>query len=169
MLVGVHTFAGRPAKRSLAARGRGILTVRAASRGQFGKLGRWLVGTRYEGFLKSLLADSVEVGSAYTAMTVLRRLREGGIAHITVDARVSSKSEVLRFLGGEWRFSGGAVELARAARCPLVPFLALYVEGGTEVRFGPAIETGTGLAGVVAAIEAQIAGHEDQWERWEDL
>ena len=179
LLISIHWFASRLAKRLLEQMNYRILTVRAWRGKGLGRVGnRWLLPRVLE---RSAIirgeSESVDLDDPGCALVLARRLREGGIVHIASDARESNTAVTVPFLDGQVTLSSGVLELARLCRCPALPLVAVYdamgeirIELGAPLGFryeGTAKECAReNLPVLVTELERQVRLAPDQWRFW---
>jgi lauroyl/myristoyl acyltransferase len=180
LLVMVHRFAVRPVVRAMRTAGYPlVVVVYPHPHPMFGRLGHWIVRSSHRRLFHYFYPDHVSSEDPDVSVKIVKRLRAGDCVLIAADARKSSTTTVVPFLGGEATVSTGVLELARVSGSPILPFDALYGPDGLHAEIGAplALERGRtrdehlalNLPRLVAAMERRVEAAPDQWTHWVDL
>jgi KDO2-lipid IV(A) lauroyltransferase len=184
MIVSGHFYANRTGKRHLAGMGYPILSVRDGRLRYPGmsRVGGRLLQPYHDRFLHQVVQDEVLLQEPGFSLTILKRLRAGGLVDLHLDGSRSGETAWCPFLGTRWRFPTGFLEIARLSGCSVVPMLCVGGSRELEVSFEEPVRleyepdrsrfVAANLLRLVGHLESQIARHPDQWEYWavrEDL
>jgi lauroyl/myristoyl acyltransferase len=173
-----HFCANRNALRYLAAKGYRALSVhnRVPPNHAEGRFGRLFLKPRAVALQKSANSDQVYVEDPGCSLSILRRLRAGGLVCIQIDGREGPTVPEQLFLGLPWRIRSGIFELIRVSDCAVVPMLSLGHSSGFQIRFDPmlAIHPASSREAFVAAnlpqfltvVENQIVENPQEWRLW---
>ena len=178
LILTVHFYASRIAKRYLARIGYPVMTVRKREslRVMTSRLGRRFLYPRYSEFMHRVFRDEVYVQQPDCALRILKRLRSGGLVNIHLDGRHLHKAVEGPFLGAPWRFPAGYLDLIRVSGCRVVPMFATGNGAGFRIQFADALETiqadspdefaAANLPLLAGAMERQIRDHPEDWAKW---
>jgi lauroyl/myristoyl acyltransferase len=178
LLVSPHWFANRVSNRYLANLGYPVMTVRnLVHRDMFmGRLGQISLQPKYIHLLHKVIRDEVFIQDPECSLKILQRLRSGGIVEINLDASLSQHLIMRPFLGRPRQFPAGAMHLAKASGCSILPKLAVGHADSLEIQIGPPLEMDsslpmetfceTHLFALIKIIESYVLEHADQWELW---
>jgi len=181
LLLTAHFCANRIAKRHLAAIGYPILTVRdEISEGDWwGRYGRGILAPRRVKFLQGIMGDSAYIRDRGCTLSILSRLRSGGLVDIHFDGQAGKTFSPWPFLGAPRSFSTGILDIVRLSGCAVVPMLCLGNSSDFRIVFGPALDivrtpgredfVRANLPAFVETIEKQILDHPEEWEQWMSL
>ncbi len=178
LLVGSHCYAGRMAKRYLAAIGFPSLAVgnHQPADPNAGRLGKHFFQKRYMAFLGRIVGDFVSIQDPDCSLKMLARLRSGGLVKCLVDTPRSRELVTRTFLGQETILPAGFLQVAKLAGCPLVPLHCLGHSRRLTVVFGkplllqdaPDLKSFAeiNLAELHRILEQQIRDHPAEWDGW---
>lgn len=182
LLLSVHTYATRLAKRYMGEAGYPILTVRNQRPPDLlaGRLGRRYLQPRYMEFLHQVIQDEVYIQDPECSLKILKRLRSGGLVNIHLDApRTAASLLEWPFLGALRTFPSGPFDIVRVSKCAVLPMFCGGCSTGLRIRFGapPALPDSTSreefarahLSYFAKLFEEQIMSHPEEWELWTRL
>jgi lauroyl/myristoyl acyltransferase len=142
----------------------------------YGRLGHRYLIPVYVEHLAHIIEDEVFIQDPNLGGRILRRLREGGIVDIHIDAPFTDARTRLDFLGARRQFPMGFLKIAALCGAPLVPMQCLGDAGAFAIEFGEPLlcpVDGPGedglhrvLEALVRQLEARIYQHPEQWELW---
>ncbi len=178
ILLGVHCFADRPAKRCLKDAGYPALSVRAAAGHPLttgDALSRYLFKSHTK-FLHRIIGDEISNRDSASGLAIARRLRQGGLVSVYLDGSFSVRYMDVPFLGGWRNFPLGLMDLIHITRCAVVP---VFFDGDihqVEVTLQPAVEMDwelprarfgeVYLPRLVRIMEEYILAHPARWYVW---
>lgn len=177
LLVG-HFCANRIAVRYLAKRGYPVLSVhnRRPANVAEGRLGSRFLQPRSIELQKLAYADHVYIQDRDCSLTIMRRLRAGGLAVLQMDGRAGTNPIEQPFLGRPWRVPSGIFEIVRLSDCAVVPMLCLGRSDGFRIRFDPMLDivrvasreafASVNLPQFLTVVERQITGNPEEWRLW---
>jgi KDO2-lipid IV(A) lauroyltransferase len=178
VLVTGHFFASRLAKRYLASLGHPVLSIRngAPSDPNAGIFGERFLQPRYIRFLKDIIRDEVLLQDPELTLKIMKRLREGGIVNVHLDAPFSAETVNVRFLGCEQKLAAGFLRLAAACGSAIAPMFCRGNSKGFSVSFespllpddlpAPGKSTAPCVARLAGRLESQIRSYPDEWDIW---
>jgi lauroyl/myristoyl acyltransferase len=178
LLVSGHFMASRAARQHLAAIGYPAASVRNLAPADFsaGRLGAQLLQRRYVAFLSDVIGDEISVTDPDCSLTMMARLRAGGLLDVHVDAAFSKALVRREFLGVIYPFGSGAFHLAWMVGAPVVPMRCLGDTRGLSIEFGEPIHperwqdraafAEAALDRVLAIVEQQIRAAPAEWDLW---
>ena len=181
LLLSVHTFASRAAKRYLAGAGHTMLTVRHGRPPDAlaGRFGRRFLQPRYMEFLHSVIRDEVFVQDPECALKIVGRLRSGGLVNIHIDAPSAVNTVDWPFLGVPRAFATGPFDIVRLSGCAVVPMSCLGNISDLRISFGPSAAirfaasreefVRLNLPPLARIFETQIMDRPEEWELWTRL
>ena len=173
-----HFCANRTGLRYLAAKGYRALSVhnRVPPNNAEGRFGRVFLKPRAVALQQAANSDQVYVEDPGCSLTILRRLRAGGLVCIQLDAREGPTVPEQLFLGVPWRIRSGIFEIIRKSDCAVVPILCLGRSSGFQIRFdamltmhpAPSREAfvSANLPQCLAVVENQIVENPKEWRLW---
>ena len=179
VLVSLHSYAGRAAKRYLASIGYPVTTPRKRKvrycRTE-SRLGNRFVLPTYERFMQRLIPDTVYIDDPDCSLEILRRLRGGGIVDIHLDVPHASDVIELPFFGRVIGVPFGAIQLARVAACPVLPMsvsgradaLEIWVDSPVELDHDLPLRElcEARLPVILRILEERVRERPDAWEPW---
>lgn len=180
LLAGVHSQAGRVARRYLNDAGYPYLSIREARIEPVvtSRLAT-VLAPRYAAFFRALHGDDVVYANdPERSLKMLARLRRNGIVGILIDSGKPEHSMELPFLGWRRRFPAGVFYLARAAGCPILPIFSRGGMQSLEIQIGPPLSLDRNLPAdefwrahlpiLVTILEAQVLAHPEEfgWVRF---
>lgn len=178
MLLSLHWFAERAAKRYLDETGYPVMSVRhrIPPDQHMGRLGRQFLQPRYINFLHGVIGDEVFLQDPECSLKMLRRLRGNGIVSILVDAPFSRELIELPFLGQIRDVPTGPLHLAKISGCEVLPMVALGHAQALEIRIEEALTFDRTLSPkefcqaylppIMRIFESHVMEHADQWDCW---
>jgi len=186
ILLSGHFYAHRIARRHLEKLGYPTLSVRNGKPpdAAMGRIGQRFLHQRYVEYLHGVIRDEVLIQDPECTLKIFKRLREGGIVHIYLDAggtelRASSEAKKplwLPFLGTLRPFPTGFMQIARLSGCAMIPLLCLGDSRGFTITFddpanlrhdaGSEEFVTANLPRLVADLESKILKHPREWELW---
>ncbi len=173
-----HFYANRIAKRYLAEKGIPMMSVRNRTPPDpvMGRFGRDHMQPRYIRFLEGVIQDEVFVQDRACSLKILQRLRSNGLVNIHLDAPFSRAVVQRPFLGIDWPFPTGFLEIVRQTDVPLIPMICLGDSRAFRVRFEERFEpvpaadpepfVAANLPPLIARLESWILEYPDQWDLW---
>jgi lauroyl/myristoyl acyltransferase len=175
VLVAVHRFANVAGLLTLRDRGYPVLTLKGASRWRPAtSLWERTIETRHRRNLEAQIPERVDPNDPDAPLTILRRLRGGGLVSIHPD--IWRNTSPVPFLGGVWPVNGGLLEVARLTGCAVLPIECAYEGRGLRIDIHPPLPLATdgspeacaarNFPLLVAELERQVRRHPDQWGRW---
>uniref|UniRef100_UPI00038283D5 phosphatidylinositol mannoside acyltransferase n=1 Tax=Actinoalloteichus spitiensis TaxID=252394 RepID=UPI00038283D5 len=115
-------------------------------------------------------------GGRRTMMTMLERLRAGGLVCLVADRDLSSSGVPVDFFGERTRMPAGPAWLAARTGATLLPATTWFTPAGWGLRFARPVEVAGGGAGVARATQAvadafaeEIARHPADWHMLQPL
>ncbi len=142
LIIGAHCFADRAAKLFLAKEGYAMLSVRGSA-GRPRKANNPIVRMllkRHTEFLHRVIQDEISIFDPECTLVIARRLRQGRLVSLYVDAGSVGKTISLHFLGGWRRFPLGMMDVVRITGCAVVPMFCRGDSRHLDITFRPAIE-----------------------------
>jgi lauroyl/myristoyl acyltransferase len=135
-----------------------------------GRCGRRYLQARYMDFLHAVIGDEIFVEDEDCSLAIVRRLREGGLVSIHLDAESRAQSVELPFLGGRSRFALGLVHLSRLTGAAVLPFwfrgnrhrLEIEIEAPVDMLGEPSCI----ITELVVRLERRALASPDQYEGW---
>jgi len=170
-----HFCANRVALRYLASQGHAALSVhgrqpRNRAQGRLGKLFDPL-STQ---LLERANPDQIYIQNPDCSLTILRRLRAGGLVALQIDGHRWGTGQV--FLGLPWGIRSGIFEIVRLSDCAVVPMLCLGRSSGFRIRFDPMLDIqrapsretfmSANLPRFLGIVEKQILENPTEWRLW---
>lgn len=178
ILLAGHFCANRVAVRYLASHGHPVLSVhnRRPSNKCEGRLGRQFLQPRSIRLQSLAFPDHVYIQDPNCSLSILQRLRAGGLAVIHADGRGRTKVVEHLFLGRPWPVPAGIFEIVRLSGCAVVPMLCLGRSDGFRIRFDPMLDLdrapsrdaflSANLPCFLSAVERQIIQNPEEWILW---
>ncbi|MGP0076058.1 MAG: lysophospholipid acyltransferase family protein [Bryobacteraceae bacterium] len=177
LLVG-HFPANRVAGRYLAGQGYAVLSLRnrSATNVAEGWLGRRFLQPRWMELQKITFPDHVYVQDPECSLTILKRMRAGGLAVLQLDGLAGTNPVEHLFLGRPRSIPTGIFQIVRLSDCAVVPMLCLGRSDGFRIRFDPMLDVvpassrdaflSSNLSQFVTAIERQVVENPEEWKLW---
>ena len=178
ILLAGHFCANRVALRHLAANGYAALSVHnlwPPNKAE-GRLGRTFLLPRSVQLQERANPDHVYVEDSDCSLSIMRRLRTGGLVCLQFDAREGTPVPEQLFLGAPWRVRPGIFEIVRLSDCAVVPMLCLGRSSGFQIRFDPMLTirqaasreafVSANLPQFLAVLEKQIVENPQEWRLW---
>lgn len=181
LLISMHWYASRIARRYLASLGYPVMAVRNRypPDKRMGRLGRNFLQPRFVELLHKVIQDEVFIQDPECSLKILGRLRANGMVDIHYDSHFSKQMLARSFLGHAESFPAGPLHLARISGCAVLPMLAVGHAGSLEIQIGRPFILDRNLAGeeycrkcmpvLAQAMEAHVRRYPDQWELWTRL
>jgi lauroyl/myristoyl acyltransferase len=181
LLISMHWYASRIARRYMALLGYPVMAVRNRYPPdmRMGYLGRKLLKPKYVELLHKVIQDEVFIQDPECSLKILGRLRANGIVDIHYDSHFSKQMLERSFLGHAESFPAGPLHLARISGCAVLPMLAVGHAGSLEIQIGRPFILDRNLPGeeycrkympvLAQAMEAHVRRYPDQWELWTRL
>ena len=177
LLVSLHWYAGRAARRYLASVGYPVLAVRkrefryGSSVSRFGKR---LLEPAYGRFIGGIIRDAVYVEDPDCSLKILQRLRSGGLVDIHLDVPHSGHVIETPFLARALAVPAGALHLAYVAGCPALPMVVRGRAGSLEIEIDPPVSLDRALPPeefcqrylpvLVGILEQHVRERPEDWE-----
>ncbi|AUS81444.1 phosphatidylinositol mannoside acyltransferase [Actinoalloteichus sp. AHMU CJ021] len=115
-------------------------------------------------------------GGRRTMMTMLERLRAGGLVCLVADRDLSSGGVPVDFFGERTRMPAGPAWLAARTGATLLPATTWFTPSGWGLRFARPVAAAGGAAGVAGATQAvadafaeEIGRHPEDWHMLQPL
>lgn len=178
LLLVSHLHANPIAFRYLASNGYRVLIVRNRQPTNMaeGRLGRRFVRRHLSRLLELANPDYVYTQDPDCTLSVMRRLRAGGLVVIPLDGRAGTNPVECSFLGKLRHVASGIFEIARLSDCAVVPMMSTGRSDGFRIRFDPMLETvaassreaflRANLSQFLTVVERQITCHPEEWRLW---
>jgi lauroyl/myristoyl acyltransferase len=179
LLVGMHWYTGRAARRYLASLGYPLLSV---AKGELryssavSRLGNRFLLPAYKRFMHAVTRDEVYVEDHECSLKILRHLRAGGIICMNLDVRHTADRIDIPLFGRNVGFSAGALHIAHAAGCPVLPMVARGSARALEIKIDPPVPLDralpteefcrTYLPAIVGVLEEHIRKCPAEWQPW---
>jgi lauroyl/myristoyl acyltransferase len=178
ILLAGHFPANRLAGQYLRARGYAVLSLRnrRATNVAEGRLGRRFLRPRWIELQNIAFPDQVDVRDPECSLTILRRMRAGGLAALLLDGRPGTNPVEHLFLGRPQSIPTGIFQIVRLSGCAVVPMLCVGRSDGFRIRFDPMLDVlpaptrdafvSSNLPQFVTAIERQVVENPEEWKLW---
>jgi lauroyl/myristoyl acyltransferase len=178
ILLAGHFCANLVAWRYLASQGYPALSLhqRRTPNVAQGRLGKRFLQPRRAELRKIAFPDQAYVQDPDCSLTILRRLRAGGLVTLLIDGRAGTSPVEQPFLGRLQRVPSGILEIIRLSNCAVVPILSLGRGDGFRIRLDPMLDivsapsrdafAAANLPRFLAVVERQVVENPEEWRLW---